>query len=242
MSRFIQPFTVNSHDTDLNGNLRPSIALRYIHEAAHKQFEVFPPNFEEMRQKERKAFLLSRVAMEIDCPLHEFEEIEAHTWASGGKAATFYRSGELFRGGERVAKLVSLWALVDIDTRRLLRVKDTVLGMEILEEYPLEIPGHVRFPDGLSWEEVGSRRVMYSDTDLNCHMNNTNYPDMMCDFIPDIEKSFVKGFSIGYLHEAKLGETVSVMHACNGDTHYIRTLLPDGRVNAEGIFTLEVLR
>ncbi|MBQ7365041.1 MAG: hypothetical protein IJW46_05545, partial [Clostridia bacterium] len=189
-----------------------------------------------------KAFLLSRVSMKLTRPLRAFEAVTATTWAGGGKGASFYRCGELAVGDEVVGRLVSLWALLDLETFRLCRVRDVKLGVESLEEYPIEIPAHLRFPQELTLVEVGSRRIYNSDIDLNGHMNNTNYPNMLCDFIPGIESMTVSEFSIGYLHEAKLGETVTVYHASLGNTHYVRTVLPNGSVNAEGIFVTEDLQ
>jgi len=241
MAKFDVVFTVNSHDTDKNGNLYPSTALRYLHEAANLQLDSTHPTMDELRYGQRKAFILSRASMTLERPLHKNETVVASTWAGGGKAATFYRCGELLSDGEVVGKLVSLWALVDMDSRRLCRVRDTDLGVESLEEYPLEIPSHVRFPEGLSFEEVGVRPVYNSDIDLNGHMNNTNYPDMLCDFIENIENLTVRSFVIGYIHEAKLHENLTVYRASVGHTHYLYTNRADGTRNAEAIIVTEAL-
>lgn len=241
MPKFSTPFQVNSHDTDKNGNLYPSAALRYLHEAANLQFEETHPTLDELRYEEKKAFLLSRASMELIRPIKAFENVVATTWAGGGKAASFYRCGELTIGGETVGKLVSLWALIDLETGRLCRVRDVSLPVESIEEYPLEIPAHIRFPKELVLEEMGKRRIYNSDIDINGHMNNTHYPDMLADFIPGIEHSVVTSFSIGYLHEAKLGTELTLYHGKEGTRHYVRSVLPDGTVNAEGIFDLEDL-
>lgn len=240
-AKFKVSFTVNSHDTDLNGNVRPSVMLRYLQEAANLQLESTHPTLYELRYDMNKAFLISRAYMEILRPLKNFEKLEAVTWAAGGKAASFYRCGEIYAGGEVVAKLFSLWALLDLTTRRLCRVRDVTLGVESLEEWPLEAPAHLRLPAEISLSEVGLRRVCNSDIDLNGHMNNTNYPDMLCDYIPGIENKVVKSFSVGYLHEAPLGESLRVFHGSEGTTHYLRTLREDGSVNAEAVICAEDL-
>lgn len=239
MAKYITSFTVNSHDTDKNGNLYPSVALRYLHEAANLQFEYSHPTLDELRYVEKKAFLLSRATMELARPIHKFETVVAETWSGGGKAASFYRCGELKVNGEVVGKLVSLWALLDLENGKLCRVKDTDLGIETLEEFPLAIPAHLRFSKELAFVEVGKRRVYNSDIDLNGHMNNTNYPDMFCDFIPNIENLIVSAFTVGYIHEAKLGEELTVYHAKEGNTHYMYTLRSDGSLNAEALIETE---
>lgn len=232
---------VNSHDTDRSGNLRPSVALRYFHEAANLQFEASHPTLDELRYNEHKAFLLSRASLSMLRPLRAFEEIEVRTWSGGGKAASFYRCGEILAGGEVVARLVSVWALMDLLTGRLCRVKDVALGIADLEEYPLEIPSAFRIPEAASMALVGERVVRNSDIDLNMHMNNTNYPDMLCDYIPGIENKKVLSFAITYQKEAKLGEHLTVYHGVCDGKEYLRTVRSDGFVNAEAYFVTEAL-
>lgn len=237
--KFKASFTVNSHDADRNGNVRPSVMLRYVHEAANLQLESGHPTMDELRYDMKKAFLLSRVTMEMKRPLHGFEAIDVLTWGAGGRGASFYRSGKIYAGEEDVASLVSVWALLDLETGRLCRVRDVALGIPIVEELPLETPSHIRPPEGVTLEEVGTRTVYNSDIDVNTHMNNTNYPDMLTNYIPGIENKWVSSFSIGYLHEAPLGETLTVLYGRDGNTHYLRTLLADGKVNAEAMMVTE---
>lgn len=240
-SKFKVQFKINSHDTDRCGNLRPSVALRYFHEAANLQFEASHPTLDELRYEEKKAFLLSRASLTLLHPLRAFDEIEVQTWSGGGKAASFYRCGELFVNGRLAARLVSVWALMDLEKRRLCRVKDTDLGIASVEEFPLEIPSSFRIPNEASLEAVGERVVYNSDIDVNMHMNNTNYPDMFCDFIPKIEDKRVLSFQIAYHKEARLSERLTVYYGVHDGVHYLRTVRSDGAVNAEAYFVTEDL-
>ncbi len=231
---------VNSHDTDMNGNVRPSILQRYIHEAANLQFQSTHPTLDELRYEQGKGFILSKVAFNVKKQLSPYDEIRVVTWGGVSTGATFIRCGAIYLGEELVAEEISLWALLDIAKRRICRVKDVTLGFESCEELPsIEMPTHMRFPEGLSETLVGERRVYNSDTDLNGHMNNTNYPDMLCNYIPSIENKRVTAFSINYLHEARLGETFKVYHSVSGDTHYIKTVKDDETVGVQAIIKTE---
>ena len=59
-------------------------------------------------------------------------------------------------------------------------------------------------------------------------MNNTKYPDMVCDFLPDPAHTRVTGLSLSYCHEAAFGDVLTVERATgeNG-IYYIRTRLKD---------------
>jgi acyl-ACP thioesterase len=85
-------------------------------------------------------------------------------------------------------------------------------------------------------EAVGERTIVYSDLDFNRHMNNTRYPDMICDFLPSMDGKWVTSLSLSYLREAAFGDTLTVHRkAVEGaeDTFLIRTTRPDGLVCLE---------
>ena len=61
-------------------------------------------------------------------------------------------------------------------------------------------------------------------------MNNTKYPDMICDFLPSMDGKWVTSLSLSYLREAAFGDTMTV-HRKAADaesTYLIRTTRPDG--------------
>ena len=130
---------------------------------------------------------------------------------------------------------------MDLGAGRLCRVKDIDLGIASLEEYPLEIPTSFRIPEAAGLTLVGERVIRNSDIDLNMHMNNTNYPDMLCDYIPNIENKKVLSFGITYHKEAKLLEKLTVYHGALDGVEYLRTVRSDGLVNAEAYFVTEAL-
>ena len=88
--------------------------------------------------------------------------------------------------------------------------------------------------------EVGTYTVNYGDTDQNCHMNNTRYPDMYSNFLP-LDGMRIKTISINYQNEAPRGEKLRVQRVdgIDGKTYYFRTLREDGKVNTEAEIVLE---
>lgn len=238
--KYVVPFKVNSHDTDRLGQVRPSVMLRYIHEAANLQFAASHPTLEELRAISHQAFILSKVAMKIHRQLVAYENITATTWAGPSTGVSFLRCGEIRDEAETlVAEAISVWALVDLSRGRFVRVKDANLGLPALDFLPnLPLPGHIHMPDTALMEKAGTRTVYHSDTDLNGHMNNTVYPNMLADFIPGIEDAMITSFAIDYIREAKYGETFQVFCHKEGDTACLRTLKEDGSVGAEALFTV----
>ncbi|MFA6948165.1 MAG: hypothetical protein WCQ72_04225, partial [Eubacteriales bacterium] len=76
-----------------------------------------------------------------------------------------------------------------------------------------------------------------SDCDLNHHMNNTYYPDMLCDFMPDMDGLRMSEMCLSFLSEAPLGQKVEVLHGVAGNVeetrHFFRTIREDGKTGVE---------
>jgi acyl-ACP thioesterase len=231
-------YKLTSLDIAPNGGVRPASLLRYFQEAINLQMYDNPPSTEELFAA-GQAFILSRTSMHIYTKLSVYDEITVTTWANTSKGATFVRSAQIFLGDTLAADIITLWALVDMNEHKLVRVKDAKLGLSTLDELPsIPLPEKIRIPDG-EMKKVGERQVFYSDIDRNDHMNNTRYIDMICDFIPDLENKTVRSFTVNYLSESKLGEALSIYHTDNGENDYFRALKSDGTTSVEIMLRLE---
>ena len=152
------------------------------------------------------------MTMAVHLPLHKYEPILLQTWACPSKGLSFERCYRVLRqDGTVAAEGLGVWALVDLKTKRLCRVNDVDLHYSTDEPIAsLAASCRFRIPSGLSLTPVGTRRIYYSDTDVMRHMNNTNYPDMLCDFLPHPGEGFVRRISISFQREAPLGAEIEV--------------------------------
>ena len=233
-------FAISSHDVDPLGALRPDALLRLMQETANHQMRDERPSYMELFEA-GKAFLLSRMAVEVYAPLHQYEQVCSATWPAGGRGAAHYRCSRIARGDEIIARGFAHWALVDVHSHRLERVGETPLHYS---DGPLEELPQIRFrlPENLT--EVGRHTVLYHETDVNRHLNNTRYLDLLVDFLPERESHLMTGFSLHYASEAPLGETLTVLRSeaveeADGVLlRSFRTVRSDGRVNLEAMVRL----
>lgn len=198
----------------------------------------------ELYRNEGLGFLLSRVQLKIHKPLYAYEDITVNTWCTEAKTYTFMRYFEILRDGEVVAEAMSTWALYDANAKTLVR------GTDFKRDFPYDeapdasvFPPRARIPAGTELEDVGKRKIVYSDLDFNGHMNNTKYPDMLCDHLPNMTGKWVSEISISYLKEAAYGDvlTVNIARASTsteGEAYYARTLRSDGEINADAYIRL----
>lgn len=213
--------------------------LRYAQETANLQHYKIGPSLAELRA-DNKAFILSRVSMNLYRPLHEFETIDVSSWLCNAHGYSILRCANILRDGVVIAELSSVWALVAVDSRKLLKIDDTKLNFTVDEPLKLDAPTRIRIPKSVDMILVGERTVGYSDIDYNYHMNNTNYPDMLCNFLPDMIGKRVVSFSISFGNEARLGETFKIYCGEDDGVYYFRTIKSDGSVGVEAEMTVDL--
>ena len=229
--KYTDTHRVLSQFTDAQGNLRAGAVLRYMQEAAANAMAADGLSYDALVCR-GQIFVISKITLSIYADIKANDVIEVETWATESVRASFNRAYRILRDGAVVAEAVSVWALVDSEKKRLVKVSDAQLPYREDEPLDLEIPTRIPMPtDGLSL--VDERRVRYSDIDRNHHMNNTVYADMLCDYVFRSVEGRVERMSIAYLSEAPLGCELKVYLASDDDTYYIRTIREDGKVNCE---------
>ncbi len=238
---YTEHFEVSSHDTDRYDVARPSALLRYMQEAANHQMRDCKPSYMDL-YNDGKAFLLSRIAVVTHAPLHAYDKIDVQTWpCTSSRGASFDRCYRILRQGELIAEGQALWACVDIHTRKLYRVTDIDLtNYHHADLIPVD---GLRFHVDDDLTQVGAHTVAYHETDVNAHLNNTHYPDLLLDHLPTPTAPTLLDFSIHYRHEAKQNETLTLLRSsltptASGTRCTFRTTLPDGTVNIEAQVTL----
>ena len=179
----------------------------------------------------REVFLLSRMALRIhDCPRYR-EVMDITTWENGAKGAHMQRVYEMRdQAGRLRVSIKSDWILVDPETRKILRPDAftakplTTCGREIDCPEPKKI---VLPHEGL--EDLGVRRVVWSDLDGNGHLYSGNYGDIVWDYLPpDLRERTPRDFFIDYSKEAILDQELRLLGFREGDTYRMEGLGPDG--------------
>lgn len=179
----------------------------------------------------REAFLLSRVALRIHrCPRYR-EVLDITTWENGVKGAHMQRVYEMRdEAGELCVSVKSDWILVDPETRRIMRPSTfTAKPLGICgREIDCPAPRRIVLPkEGL--EELGVRRVRWSDLDGNGHLYSARYGDIVWDALPeDLQDRTLQEFFIDYSREATLGEDLRLVGFREGETYRMEGLGSEG--------------
>lgn len=129
--------------------------------------------------------------------------------------------------GALLAQVDSRWVLVETDTRKIFRRPPAGLSLPFPESPPLE---EIKLPRTQELLERETIRVRYAQTDVNGHLNNASYADLVCNCLEEhfYEQKQVGRFSIAYHHEALRGEEITLLQGEEGGLCSVKGMLPSG--------------
>lgn len=163
----------------------------------------------------RHTWVLSRLSVEMTEMPRQNEHIEIRTWVESVMKLFTNRNFSIHRAdGTPLGYARSVWAMIDIETRRpcdLLSLYDgDILNYVVSEEEnvcPIEGHGRFRFRDP---ELVRTLDVRYSDIDINRHVNSIKYMEHILDLFSreELERG-LRRFEIAYKAESRMGDTLS---------------------------------
>jgi len=140
------------------------------------------------------------------------EQVTLRTWPGEAMHLLFPRYWQILDSrGEPVIEASSLWLLMDEKERKMAFPEKNgieIPGVETGWEIPLPRRRKMESTDaGAAWEIVPSL------VDLNGHLNNAKYMDIIQDILPfSLYEKTMREFMIEYVNEARLGQTLHVRY------------------------------
>ena len=207
---YTQTFHLNDTHVDCFGRLKPSVLLQFIQEVASVHGSALGADYETLAKK-NLFWAILRTRVQITRLPVSGETIRLETWPMPTTRVAYPRSIIAYdaSGGE-IFRAITLWVMMDKTSRSLvIPAKSGITVQGRLEGGELAVPGSL-IPRPM--ERDDSRKVRFSDLDINGHMNNTRYFDWIYDLLPSSfhESRAVKEFTICYLAEAREGQTLDM--------------------------------
>lgn len=222
LKTYMQKFTVYRHDGDHLGNVKPGALLRYAQQIATTHAEAAGLT-DEVYTATRTAFVLAKLALHIDRTPRVDEELTLVTQPECCKRAVNKRITHFYDAdGAEVAVIDSRWVLIDIDKRIILRKHPEQFADHWAEDVPFALPMKMTKAAPEACELAGEPVASYSRCDMNGHLNNTRYADILCDALPWSvwEQGTVQDLLLFYHREVPRGESFALSRAQTGEKQY----------------------
>ncbi len=227
-------YEIDYSQIDNRGIAKPSFLWNIMQDAATVHAETLHLSAAE----HSIIWVLSRIKAKLYRPLLPYERVRCETWCPGIRGASWYRSFAFYTDEKLVGEAQSMWVTIDPQTRRILRpsvfpTSDSFRRMmrgELFEPLPkLSCPAvtvHHTHP------------VMYSDLDINNHVNNVRVVELISDAL-DLQRQpgFISSLQINYTAETTFGAQLTLSCGTVDSARYVRGEVGD-HTHFEALATL----
>lgn len=222
---FEQVYTVGAGETDPSGRCRPSALQGFLQDAATRHAEFLQVSREMLLDKYGLFWVLLRNWYTLTRPVVYGDSVVVRTWHRGAHGAQLYRDFDIEVNGVRVGEATTAWVVLDWKTRRMTRPSllaelDATKSHDRAKAITL---GKLTPPHRLT--PVEDRQALYSDLDINEHVNNVRYTDFICDALhmEAHREQFLSSLQVCFLSQVVCGEVLQMFTGEYSDGKYYVT-------------------
>jgi acyl-ACP thioesterase len=217
--------SIKSYETDASGKVSLANLFYYFQEAANLHASSLEWGIEYL-DSINKFWILSRLFIKVDYYPEHKDEITIETWSRGADGYYAYRDYKVLVNGKSCIDAVSSWMILDKSTHRPTKIDQ--IGKEIpkINESYLPFP-EIKIPVLDSGEKNFSKQVNYSDTDINRHVNNGKYVEIITDGLSDrlMANSVITELDIQYMAESQMGDILHIFQKNSDESNSQLTLM-----------------
>jgi len=205
---------IGFYDIDANGNIKLTALLKYINEAAWTNAEDLGASMETTIHS-GVTFIIQRFGLRIFKTPKLNQKVTVQTWPAAMTRIAFKRNGSMLdEDGNKLMEWESLWVLLDINERKIRRPN----------AFPIEFPLYGQMGVTVESDKIApfeekeqlasyNHIVQFSELDLNMHMSNAIYADLIANVLSLKPTPNIQGWKdvyFNYVNEAKLNDEITV--------------------------------
>lgn len=221
-----QQIETPSYLCDIDDRLHTWAAVRLCQEVTEYHGNATGIGFHKLMEQNR-AWVIVRALYNIYRLPSAFEKIELSTWSRGNNGLIAFRDYRMTsESGELLLTGTSHWPLIDMTTRRALRLHDVI---EHYENHDILATDHaavdkITLPEMTDADLAAQHTAAFSMIDHTRHVNNSEYIKLLFDSLHtagfDTKQPFC--MELNYQLESRLGETLSVYHKTVDGVHFLQ--------------------
>lgn len=225
---FMQERHVVTHDCDAACRLRLAAVLQYIESISTGHLEAMDLGHARL-YSEGIVFVLAAQAVKVHRLPKMYDDVVIKTCPAAYQGAQMVReSVVLSPSGEKLVEVQASWVMIDPQKRKPLRASAFTYPLPILADYqPFYNPAKMKLTQAQT--PVMRRQVLYSQLDINRHMNNTVYADVVMDALPleDALGRTPDTLLIRLRHETRAGEWLDIFRDPCENGYLVSALVGD---------------
>lgn len=203
---------LHSWEVDRRGRARPDILFSFMLDSAWAHANNSDFSYEALRE-EGQLWVLSRfLAVFHELPKWN-DELTIETWSKGTDKVFGLRDFAVYSdSGKKLISATSAWLVIDRKTSRIQRIDLLNNSFPLLSERH-EIESKLEKIEGRETTKTPfGHVVVYSDLDVNRHVNSAKYLTWILDSFPTelLDERDLKSFEMNFLAEAQTGDGVYV--------------------------------
>ncbi|MFC2124505.1 acyl-[acyl-carrier-protein] thioesterase [Bacteroidota bacterium] len=211
---WVEEFTISHHYVNPKGLASLHGISYFLMEGAIGHAAYRSLGYEEMSRK-NQSWVLTRQGIIIHKHLRLGDEIRLETWVHLTTESFSVRDFHIIdTEGDIAIEARTSWMIMDLTSRRPVRIDRE--GIERLPHHydrlntPIDL---VKIPELENQENEHTFRVVYSDLDMNQHVNNISYVRWFMDrFEWQFHKEhLLEYFTINYIAEALFGDALTII-------------------------------
>ena len=219
-----------SYLCDINDRLHTWAAVRLCQEVTEYHGNATGIGFKTLLEK-NQAWVIVRGLYNVYRLPDAFEKIELSTWSRGNNGLIAFRDYRMTTlDGEVLLTGTSHWPLIDMTSRRALRLHDVVAHYENHDILATDVDtiGKIHLPEMTDEDIVDRHKAVFSMVDHTRHVNNSEYIKLLFDSLHDVGFDTKKPFrlELNYQLETRMDEMLTIQHKRVDDIHFIHISNP----------------
>ena len=217
----IYTFEIKSFHADQNGKLTLPALFHFLQECAWDNARLNNFGYEFLNEK-NAFWVLSKVLVQIDKYPEWKDQIKIKTWPKGKDGFFAIRDFEVYVNDKVIGRATSYWLILDQTSRRPKKLDEfNFVHENFLQEQAINRKlGKIKILDEL--EVIETRKVYYSDLDVNKHVNNATYVRWILDSLFALnENRLISEFEINFISELNLNEQFKIRKLKNDDSFWM---------------------
>src|SRR6056297_608688 len=225
-------YTVQSYNIDFTSKARLTSICRLSQESAWRHASDANLGYHDLLKKNH-VWVLYKLKLEINEFPEWTDNINLTTWAKRTDRLFAYRDFEIRKADNKSKILIkgtSKWVIVDLKNKRPQKMDAYALSMPLNKKEAIcENSDKVTVSN--EFDSSAARKVVYSDIDINHHVNNVKYIEWILDMysLEYLKNNCLNKFEINYKHEAEFGEKIELKAKYQNENHVFLALNEEGK-------------